>query len=153
MRKFITVSALALGMLATAAPAQAAYPVPFTPVETIVQAGQNNGFVVASPAKPIPKNAATPSLSVAPATKPKQIALAPVALKQPVAPLLTGLPKKADVVIRLIANSKYLMLGTATTTSKGNLQLPVVKFTKAGTYFYLVTFDNDKSIKLKIVVS
>lgn len=152
MRKLITVSILTVGLLASAVPAQAAYPVPFTPVETVVEAGLNNGFVVAPPSKAIPKNAAAPVITGRLSPKPKAVSIGTVNLKQPVAPLLTGLPKKADVVIRLIANDHYLILGSATTTAKGRLQLPVVRFTEAGTYFFVVTFGSGNSVKLKVVV-
>lgn len=152
MRKTLVSAVIAIGMITTAAPALAAYPVPFTPVETIVQAGQNNGFTVANPANTIPAAAAKPVAQVKPAAKPRAVLVATVDPKQPVAPRLTGLPKNADVVIRLIVNGKYLILGSATTTAKGTLQLPVVRFAKAGTYFFQVTFDNGNSVRLKVVV-
>lgn len=153
MRKLISVSLLTVGLLAAAVPAQAAYPVPFTPVPTVAQAGANNGFSVASPAKPIPAKAFTPSVCGKLSLHPRAIAIGTVNVKRPVAPMITCLPKKADVVIRLIVNGKYLILGTATTTAKGTLQLPVVRFAHAGTYYFQVTVvDSGKSIRLKIVV-
>ena len=152
MRRVIT-TVIATAMLGTvAAPAFAAYPVPFQKAQTVTTVAKDNGITIAT-SKKVVTTAIKPTTRTVLTEKPKPIVAPAVRRGQSIAPSVQGLTKNLDVVLKIVLNGKWVILGTANTGNNGAVNFPALSFKKPGTYkVYVVdpTTGNKVLIELRV---
>ncbi len=144
----VTLLALVVG----AAPAYADYPPQFKTLDTTATATQNAGITVAANNFRFARGTVILARRVIPSANPLPVTLRLIRTGQPIAPIAVGLPKKSDVVLKVVVDGKYIVLGTAKTDANGAIRFPGTKFRTPGTYYFFALLPDGTSVKLRVVV-
>ncbi|MHB0928489.1 MAG: hypothetical protein ACYC3W_06150 [Candidatus Nanopelagicales bacterium] len=144
----VTLLALVVG----AAPAYADYPPQFKTLDTTATATQNAGITVAANNFRFVRGTVLATRVVAPSATPRPVTLPALRTGQSIAPRVAGLPKRSDVVLKVVVDGKYIVLGTAKTDANGAIRFPGTKFRTPGTYYFFALLPDGTSVKLRVVV-
>lgn len=149
--RIIAISASAATLIA-ASPASALYPVPFKPGRITSQTAKDCGFELHASTANFPKPTKVPVVTPKLSKNPVASRLPTIKISEHVAPSLRGLPKNASVVIQLDVpcKSKWrtIVIGTATTSASGTLQLPAIRMKKPTSFNIPVVFPDRRVAKL-----